>query len=179
MKTKREELLESSIEMYENTLKDLREKGASEEVIRIVEEELENMKDEFEGKRPSNPVPDFLKSNRFLVRCFDIPEWSVSSLFYDDNKLYITFLEHEDFCVEKYITDNMHDLEGDVSVDYVNRYGMVVRHDEFEVDGVYEVYVSPIDYKDDDIMKTHVVFHILEHKIFDKNNIDDSTYEEE
>ena len=153
-------LKDSTIQMYEKTIKEMKENGFDTSRI---EKEMEYTIEAYE--RPEKPNEqycyngeqivtepkfesiDFLLQNLFVVRFFDVPEYIIRRvLFVDDNKMKIGFYETSSFCVYDYIKKNKKKLNGTFSIEYLDRTGALLRIDTFELKSIKKIKQFQLDY---------------------------------
>lgn len=168
-------LKESSFQMYEKTIEEMRARGID---TAMVEKEYEDTKKAYECsgnaefntcKKTQTPKtckaydeykgdmieligehPDFsavLMQNLFVVRFFDIPEYLIRRVFFeDDDIMRIGFYESSGFCVYDYLKKNKKKLRGTFSIEYLDKTGALLRIDTYELKSIKKLRQFPLDY---------------------------------
>lgn len=171
---KKENLKKSTLLMYENTIKEMKERGNDTTEI---EREYEETKIAFENNESndildkieainrknyqydgykgnviniSGTFPDFsclLMQNLYVVRFFGIPEYLVRKVFFDDNDIMrIGFYESNSFCVYEYLEKGKKALKGTFSIEYLDKTGALLRVDTYELKSIKKIKQFPLDY---------------------------------
>lgn len=171
---KKENLKQSTFMMYENTIKEMKERNADTTEI---EREYEETKKAYENEENGNysekdkqimalkqgysdykgnminingEFPDFsglLMQNMFIVRFFEVPEYLIRRVFFEeDNIMRIGFYEANCFCVYDYLERNKKSLKGTFSIEYVDKTGSLLRVDTYDLQSIRKIKQFPLDY---------------------------------
>lgn len=161
-----ENILETTIQMYDKTIEEMVKRGVPEENIKIVREAKEDTIDAYYFKNEpsaklehnisiligneinmSNVCP--MMSNLFIVRINGVPTELIQTLSNDVNnrEVYIRLLEVKEFCAERFFLENR--KFDCIAVEYLSRSGEVVRTDKYYGVKVKQIQPDALYYEND------------------------------
>ena len=161
---KKENLKKATLLMYENTIKEMKERGndtteiereyeetkiafennESNEILDKVET-ISNQSKQYDGYKGNiisllDAVPDFsglLMQNLYVVRFFDIPEYLIRRVYFEENNVMrIGFYESNSFCVYEYLEKGKKSLKGYFSIEYLDKTGALLRVDTYDLKSI-------------------------------------------
>ena len=170
------DLKEQTALMYDNTIKEMKERECSPIDIKLVEEAKQDALDAYDRKplKIDNPyitkeeVYDLLNSNynpsrpmlsnMFLVHVGDAPVYLVKSVYVNviDKKVSVCFLETKDFSPLKYFTSHKY-FEG-AKIEYLEKDGTTIRVDELRKLKVKDIHYGGLSYDNDKPIDTYITF---------------------
>lgn len=163
-----ENLRNNTEKMYDNTLEEMKKRGASEEEIEIVrlakesaisayDREEEEVAEEYATKYKMSEaidnigrIPSFitpLMSNLFIVHIGNVPIYQIRSFYFspDDKSFSIGFNETKEFSVLNYFTENKK-FDG-VTLEFLTQLGETIRRDTFKSVSVSKTMVDGLTYE--------------------------------
>jgi hypothetical protein len=171
MLEKDKKLLETTLKMYNATFKTMKERDAEPELISYVIEIRRQVEEHLKALEEGNLNPISLfnhhinyyspySCNRFKLdfKNSDISEYDVNSVYYEENnkKLFVTFLNSEDFFVPEYFEKNKYFKK--VQLFLLNPLGVEKALIEFDGVQLEKINMGEFNYETDDILKAHVSF---------------------
>lgn len=167
-------LKESSLKMYENTIKEMKERNldtteiereyeatkkayeSEENGLEMSNNDIKNCERQQYSNYQGNMIDiigehyDFcgvLMDNLFTVRFFDVPKYLIRCVFFDDeNTIRIGFYESNYFSVYDYLTRNKKSLKGTFSIEYLDKTGSLLRIDTYNLKSIRKIKQFPLDY---------------------------------
>lgn len=186
---KMENLKKATLLMFENTIKEMKEKGIdTTEVEReyektkmcyekgvndVISDETAHILNHECVMTPINcgfhNFGDILKSNLFLVRFFEVPEYLVKYVHFENyGTMKIGIYESKNFCAYDYLSRNRNSLKGVFSVEYLDNSGSILRIDTYELKSIAEIKQTPLDYGSNAPVYVEVVLKYRKHGITTK-----------
>lgn len=181
---KKDKLKESTMKMYENTINQMVERGASEEDINIVKEArdryleavdaeergVKNWKWEFmfiDGAKKNSyrmVEAEPLKRNMFILRLGDIEPWCVkdTNIYRAENLFYVTFREFREFSPYDYLHKNR--SFDKCTIELLDSCGETIRVETIKGVEVEYIERSELDYENDATIETHATFKFSEYE---------------
>ena len=179
---KNTEIYNSTIKMYETTIKQMEERGCSEQDIQGVKDALDSFiaSVEYETNMayevPKEKLVDMrnqlnissinpLRSNMFIVHVGGIPIYLPHYVGYDfsRNRIIISFYETEEFSPFHYLRKN-NDIN-EVRIDYLDMQGNIVRVETFSKLKRKRLSMNGLSYRDDTPRSSYVTFKFKEHGV--------------
>ena len=197
---KNSSIYNSTIKMYENTIKQMEERGCSEMEILAVREAMASFiasvkfeemaaydkpKEQVTKQPPYESImlklPNPLKTNMFIVTIGDIPVWYPHYVGYDFDKkeFHVAFYETEDFSPFNYL--NKKGKFNEVTIEFLDPIGRIIRVETFSKVKVKRLGLNGLTYKSDDILSSYATFKYKKHGITtckEKRNISETEVED-
>lgn len=170
-----ENILETTIQMYDKTIEEMIKQGVPEENIKIVREAKEDTIEAYYFKNEPNTklednvslligyernISDMypMMSNLFIVRINGVPFKLIQTLTNDINnrEVYIRLLEVKEFCAERFFLENR--KFDCIAVEYLSRSGEVVRTDKYYGVKVKQIQPDALYYENDAPLTCSIIF---------------------
>lgn len=176
MAKKHTKLYTSTIEMYEKTIKEMTERGASEQEINMVKDAMESYKVAVEREESAsyskaktknikindaeslNAVFTPLKTNLFLFVVGHTPLYLPRNVAvnFEGKEIMVTFYESEQFSPFDYLNKNKRFEK--VELAFLDESKKIIRVEKFSKVKVKNVHRDAVDYSSDSVLNTYATF---------------------
>ena len=178
---------ENTIKMYDQTIEEMKKRGASEVDIKIVESAKADAvaaydkpanvdsnavkyeyitKEYVDSQLGRGPIdePSFMPSNLFIVEIGDLPSYFHKSVSFDHKKNEIYLETHESTELSPYFYFKKNKKFGKLVISYLDRTGAVVRTDTFYKVKVKNIHTDGLSYDYDGFIATYVTLKYKKHE---------------